>query len=149
MNAGQISKLISFNYCFHVEEVVIFLLKLFKGNLLNLNFRQISNFLIYINISTLFVHALSRSSICFPRFSENLPFGAQWSSNKRRNFSETQPTILNRKPSEKCTKNSQNTSFFKCICLANQHPINFHTKQTFFQSCAKGWNKNNNIISLM
>ena len=141
MNAGQISKLISFNYCFHVEEVVIFLLKLFKANLLNLNFRQISNFLIYINISTLFVHALSRSSICFPRFSENLPFGAQWSSNKRRNFSETQPTILNRKPSEKCTKNSQNTSFFKCICLANQHPINFHTKQTFFRVAPRGGTK--------
>ena len=43
------------------------------------------------------------SSICFLRFSENPPFGPQWSSNKRKNFSDTEPTIFNRKVSEKYT----------------------------------------------
>ena len=71
--------------------------------------RQISK-LIYI--STVFVHPpLSRSSICFPRFSGNLPFPAQWSSNKRKNFSETQPTTFNRKLSEKYEEFSKYFSF--------------------------------------
>ena len=118
MNAGQISKLISFNYCFHVEEVVIFLLKLVKANLLNKNFRQISNFLI-LYIYQHFLSMLYLAQVFVFR-------GFLKTSHSALNGQVIREGIFQRHGLQssienclKSTNNSQNASLFRCICILN------------------------------